>query len=219
MIGNCIVEKKSIYSYIFLCLFTYLLTNIIINIYNVVSMVQTRSKCRLLKTNPTTPVTEEPARPSSTIHKREKKKKKENDRQLPSSSSPLADLLPTQPPSPSPDVTFKPSLKSADHRSDKMEEDSDLNESDDDDAFDNNLYIQQKAIIDACNRENDEQDNSQLNSINDNAITVEDTLFGKPDSWAIEKDVLQWTKTKRGNDCLIMGNFSYIYMSQSEKKT
>ena len=37
-------------------------------------------------------------------------------------------------------------------------------------------------------------------------------------SWSIEKDNLQWAKTNRGKDCLIMGNFSYVFMSQSEKR-
>jgi hypothetical protein len=232
MIGHDIVTKKSLCSYIFLYLFTYLLTNIIINIYNVVNMVQTRSKYRLLKTNPTTLVTEESAKPpSSTIHKRKKNKKEKNDcQELQSSSSPSPDLLPAQPPPPSSDIALIPSLKSVDHISDKIKEDAgkpflapperdfDSSESDDDDTFDNNLYIKQKTLIDAYNREDDEQNNSQLNDINDDPIAVEGTLSEEPNSWPIEEDDLQWTKTKRGNDCLIIGNFSYIYMSKSEKK-
>ena len=194
-------------------------------------MVQTRSKYRLLKTNSTALVTEESAQPpSSTIHKRKKNKKEKNDcQELQSSSSPSLDLLPAQPPPPSSDTALIASSKSADHISDKIEEDAskpileppdrdfDLSESDDD-TFDNNLYIEQKTLIDAYNREDDEQDNSQLNDINDDAITVGGTLSEEPNSWSIEEDDLQWTKTKRGNDCLIMGNFSYIYMSKSEKK-
>ncbi len=63
MIGHDIVIEKSLRSYILLYLFVYLLTNIIINIYNVVIMVQTRSKYLLLKNNPTEVVTEESAQP------------------------------------------------------------------------------------------------------------------------------------------------------------
>jgi hypothetical protein len=77
MTGHNIVTKKSLCSYILLYLFTYLLTIIIINICNVVSMVQTRSKHRLLKNNPTALVTEEAVQSSSSaIHKRKKTRRK-----------------------------------------------------------------------------------------------------------------------------------------------
>jgi hypothetical protein len=205
-------------------------------------MVQTRSKYLLLKNNPTAVVTEESAQPpsstsepsstsSSTNYKRKKNKKKDDCQVLQSPSFPSPDLLPAQPPAPPPGIASALSLKAADHRSDSSEEEDtstpflvaphrsfDSSESDDDDAFDNNLYIEQKTLIDAYNHEDNEQDNSQLNDINNDTITVERTLLQEPNSWPIEKDDLQWTKTKRGQDCLIMGNFSYIYMSKSEKK-
>ncbi len=67
MIGHDIVTEKSLCSYILLYLFIYLLTNIIINIYSIVIMVQTRSKYLLLKNNQTAVVTEESAQPPSSF--------------------------------------------------------------------------------------------------------------------------------------------------------
>jgi hypothetical protein len=85
-------------------------------------------------------------------------------------------------------------------------------------AFDNNLHLQQQMLIDDLNREENEQEILQLDDINPGAAASTTALLQQPDSWPIEKDNLQWTKTRKGNDCLIIGNFSYIYMSESEKK-
>ncbi|CAF1321521.1 unnamed protein product, partial [Rotaria magnacalcarata] len=63
-------------------------------------MVQTRSKYRLLKNNPTAVVTEESAQPSSSTNYKRKNNKKKNDdcQALQSPLSPSPDLLPTKPP-------------------------------------------------------------------------------------------------------------------------
>ena len=90
---------------------------------------------------------------------------------------------------------------------------------DEDDAFDNGLYEEQKGLIDAYNREDNAEDDSQLNDINNDEITVKQTLLEQSNSWPIERGDLQWTKTKREKDCLIIGNFSYIFMSKCERKS
>jgi hypothetical protein len=184
---------------------------------------------------------------SSTNYKGKRNKKKKDDCQaLQSPSSSPPDLLPIQPPAPTSVIAPAPtsvsapaptsviapalSFKATDHRSDSSEEEDvntpylasphrgfDSSESDDD-TFDNNLYIEQKILVNDNNREDNEQDDSQLTDINNDTITVQRTLLQQPKSWPIEKDNLQWTKTKRGQDCLIMGNCSYIYMSKSETK-
>ncbi|CAF1335139.1 unnamed protein product, partial [Rotaria magnacalcarata] len=61
----------------------------------------------------------------------------------------------------------------------------DSSESDDNDTFNNNLYIEQKTLIDAYNHEDNEEDNYQLNDINNDTITVECTLLQQPNSWKL----------------------------------
>jgi hypothetical protein len=84
--------------------------------------------------------------------------------------------------------------------------------------FDTNLHLQQQVLIEELNSEANDEDILPLNDANADATASITTLQQSPNSWPIEKGGLQWTKTKRGSDCLIMGNFSYIYMSESEKK-
>ncbi len=83
----------------------------------------------------------------------------------------------------------------------------------DEETFDNNLHLHQQTLIDALNREENEQELLQIYDTNSAAVELQ-----TPDSWVIEQNDLQWTKTRKGKDCLIIGNFSYIYMSKSEKK-
>jgi hypothetical protein len=115
------------------------------------------------------------------------------------------------------------SLEAADHVPEDDDDDDNrqlnksylMNNSSDfeEDNFDNNLHVHQQMLIDALNREENEQEILQSDDINSAAVVLQTS-----DSWPIEKSNLQWTKTRMGKDCLIIGNFSYIYMSASEKK-
>jgi hypothetical protein len=94
-----------------------------------------------------------------------------------------------------------------------------LNSSDsEDENFDTNLHSQQQILIEALNREASDEDILPPDDINADATASITTLHQSPNSWPIEKNDLHWTKTNKGSDCLVMGNFSYIYMSESQKK-
>ena len=157
-------------------------------------MVQTRSKRLLLKNTPTEIVTEETSqRPLPTIDKKKRtRKKKIADNSPPPPDLPQAqaptpprDLPPRQAQSTSPAATSTFLLKTAAQESDSSEE-NDLctpflvpfnrthnsNLFDEDNAFDNDLYEEQKGLIDAYNREDNAEDDSQLNDINNDEITV-----------------------------------------------
>jgi len=179
-------------------------------------MVQTRSKYRLLQQNATGTSMEEPTQPSSTTSKKEKHKKEKSTCQLSQSSlcSPVdlsektdgtsgtcddeQELLRTS--------SFAPHQQSFN-----------LNESEDE-IFDNNLHLEQQRFIDIYNREDDEEQNLELNDFNVDANAEGINLSQSPNLWPIEIDDLKWSKTNKNKDNLIMGNFSYIYMSESEKK-
>jgi hypothetical protein len=85
-------------------------------------------------------------------------------------------------------------------------------------TFDYNLHLEQQKVIDVYNREDNEEQNLELNDLNSGATTTKINLLQAPNSWPIEKDDLIWTKTNKNKECLIMGSFSYIYMSESKKK-
>ncbi len=128
---------------------------------------------------------------------------------------------------PLPDLSIVLSLEAADDVSENADkEDEQLNTSffvressdSEDETFDTNLHLQQQLLIDAFIREEAEQQDFQLADINAGAHTSVTTLSQSSNSWPIENGELQWTKTKKGKDCLIIGNFSYIYMSESQNK-
>ena len=157
-------------------------------------MVQTRSKRLLLKNNPTEIVTEETdQRPLPTIDKKKRRRKKK----IVDNSPPPPDLPQAQAPSPprevppgqarstSPATTSTFLLKTGAQESDSSEENNlcipffvpfnrnhNSNLFDEDDAFDNDLYEEQKGLLDAYNREDNAEDDSQLNDTNNDEMTV-----------------------------------------------
>ena len=119
------------------------------------------------------------------------------------------------------------SMEAADHTSDEnVNEDKQLGSSlvlfdssdSEEENFDTNLHLQQQTLIEALNNEANDQDILPLDNINAGAISSSAAVHQSLDSWPIEKNDLHWTKTNKGSDCLIMGSFSYIYMSESQKK-
>ena len=68
------------------------------------------------------------------------------------------------------------------------------------------------------NYEDNEGKNLELDDLIVDAAATENKLIQSLNSWPIEKGDLKWTKTNRNGDCLIMENFSYIFMSKSNKK-
>lgn len=87
-----------------------------------------------------------------------------------------------------------------------------------DEHFDTNLHLQQQIMINTLNDQENNPTISESSDINGYASSSITDLSSLVDSWPIENNDLQWVKTKNGKDCLIMGGFSYIYMSESQKK-
>lgn len=173
-------------------------------------MVHTRSKARLLKDNSIIVVNKESPQPppsttseyldaSSTTRFRKKKKKKTKVCEaLQSFSSPSSALE-----QPSSSSTTNPvstlSSKAIDRRSDDSEKD-----------VDGPVLALSPRIFDSSDL--------QSNDINNDIMENECAFIERLNSWLIEESDLQWTKARRGKDCLIIGNFSYIFMSLSENK-
>jgi hypothetical protein len=205
-----------------MCLCICGLTDITINLCKIIVMVQTRSKYRLLQHNIAGAPAEEPAQPPSTTSKEEKnKKKKKSIRQtLQSSLSPPLGL-PTVHPSEAVDGTSNTRDEEQEHfniPSSTPHQQSFNSSESEDETFDNNLHLEQQKLIDVYNREDNEEKNLEFNDLNIGANATEINLSQSPHSWTIEKNNLKWTKTNKNKDCLIIGDFSYIYMSESEKK-
>ncbi|CAF1334403.1 unnamed protein product [Rotaria magnacalcarata] len=87
-----------------------------------------------------------------------------------------------------------------------------------DEHFDTDLHLQQQMLIDTINHQENDPATLQSSDINGNVSSSITDLSSLTGSWPIEKNDLQWVKTKNGKDCLIMGGCSYIYMSESQKK-
>ncbi|UJR34754.1 hypothetical protein I4U23_027532 [Adineta vaga] len=83
------------------------------------------------------------------------------------------------------------------------------------DNFDHNLHLQQQILINTLNLEENEQV-VQPDDTYPDAVVLPSILTQTSNSWPIEKDKLQWITTRKKQYCLVMGNFSYIYMSKSE---
>ncbi|CAF3418260.1 unnamed protein product [Rotaria socialis] len=203
-------------------------------------MVQTRSKYRLLQSNAAAVVSGEAKQLSSSTPQPVKRKRKWNydnndgDAGIIINSTTRKNRKDTRyihqsiqsPLSPLPDLSTVLSLEAVDHALDSSDKEDQhlatsfvvLESSDsEDENFDTNLHLQQQILIDAFNHEESGSEISQSN-INVDSTAPNTALMQQSDSWPIEKGDLQWTKTKNGKDCLIIGNFSYIHMSESQKK-
>ncbi|CAF1441249.1 unnamed protein product [Rotaria sordida] len=197
-------------------------------------MVQTRSKYRLLQNNSASVVSKEPTQ--QTVKRKRKRNNDNNDDDAQiitdscmttTSSLTLSTIDPVVIESMVVSSTSTLSHEAVDDAPDSGGDDNKYldtsylvdNPSDsEEENFDNNLYLEQQILIDALNREESEQETLQSDNTNPGAAVVTTTFLQQPDSWPIERDTLQWTKTRKSNDCLIIGNFSYIYMSKSQKK-
>ncbi|CAF0810125.1 unnamed protein product [Didymodactylos carnosus] len=175
-------------------------------------MVQTRSKYRSLQNNPAAVVSEEPTQlPSSVPQPCKRKRKNDNNDEdaatitnttittTPSVTQSTIDTLVTQSMAASSTSSPLPDLATL------------LSSEAVDDALDN-IGTEDKHLS-----EESDQEILPSDDINAGATASVTTLWQSPYSWPIEKNVLHWTKTKKGKDCLIIGNFSYIYMSESQK--